>query len=214
MKPKAAAPVTVDQLLDDLRGLLAPEVFLEAVALPGPSISERFQANVGRWLSVDSVESYFDCQSCERPVIDLAFLGRGRIFEDVLRDFVHLERHSNPRSVVVVDGVLPLTQNMAWRVAPPTFERPEPWVADVFKLPALFAVNRPDLTLRLVDAAPYGALVVSGLDSRNVVLDRQFDRLVGDWSTWHNVPDDVFARTGAMSEADLLLELVNERKAR
>ena len=211
MKPKATAPVTVDQLLNDLRGLLAPEVFLEAVALPAPAVVDT--PGVGRWLSVDSVESYFDCQSCERPIIDLAFLGPGRVFEDVLRDFVHLERHSNPRSVVVIDGVLPLTQNMAWRVAPPTFERPEPWVADVFKLPALLAVNRPDLTLRLVDATPYGALVVSGLDSRNVMLDRQFDRLV-HWSTWHNVPDDVFARTGAISEADLLIELVNERKAR
>ena len=212
MKPKPAVAVTVDELLDTLRGLIEPEVYFEAVALPTPSIVG--QTDVGRWLSAESAEAYFECQSCERPTVDLAYLQRGRVFEDVLRDFVHIERHSRASTVVVIDGVLPTTQNMAWRVAPPSFERPEPWVADVFKLTALLGAERPDLTLRLVDAAPYGALIVSGLDSRNVVLDRRFERLVADWASWHIVPDDVFARTGSILVEDAIEELTAEIKKR
>ena len=212
MKPKAVAPVSVEELLDSLRGLIEPEVYLEAVALPTPHVVSAF--DVGRWISVDSVENYYDCVSCERPTLDLAYLQRGRVFEDVLRDFVHIERHSKPGTVVVIDGVLPTTQNMAWRVAPPAFENPEPWVADVFKVTAILTQYRPDLTLRLVDAAPYGALIVSGLDSRNVVLDRQFERTAADWSTWHIVPEDVFARVDAVSTAQALEELAAELKKR
>lgn len=212
MKPKPALAVSVDELLGLLREQMSPlEVYFEAVALPGPVTAP---GKIGRWITVDSAESYFDCQSCERPTVDLAYFGRGRVFEDVLRDFVHIERHSKPGTVVVIDGVLPLTQNMAWRVAPPAMVRPEPHVADVFKMTALLATSRPDLTLRLVDAAPYGALIVSGLDSRNVVLDRQFERLVEDWKSWHNVSEDVFTRAGAMSVIDALDELAAELKKR
>ena len=212
MKPKPAVAITVDQLLNDLRELMSPiEVYLEAVALPGPVTAP---GKVGRWITVGSVEQYYDCQSCERPTLDLAYLGRGRVFEDVLRDFVHIERHSKPGTVVVIDGVLPTTQNMAWRVAPPAMETPEPWVADAFKITAILTQYRPDLTLRLVDAAPYGALIVSSLDSRNVVLDRQFERTAADWSTWHNVPDDVFMRVDAMPAAQALEELAAELKKR
>lgn len=211
MKPKTAAPVSVDQLMRDLQALIQPEVFLESHGSP---MFDEFQSTAGRWIKVNDVEDYFACTSCERPTIDLALVGGGRVFEDALRDFVHVERHAMPGAVVVFTDVLPTEQDMAWRVAPPAMEVPHPHTGDVFKLTALLAQHRPDLTLRLVDAAPYGALIVSGLDPRNVVLDRKFEEIVEDWKSWHGVPDDVLARDGAMPSVDALAELAAERKRR
>lgn len=214
MKPKTAAPVPIAQLMTDLLALLQPEVYLESRPASPMFDDMVFDAKPGRWIKVDDVEDYFACTSCERPTVDLALIGGGRVFEDALRDFVHVERHASASAVAVFTDVLPTSQDMAWRVAPPAMERPHAYTGDVFKLTALLAVHRPDLTLRLVDAAPYGALIVSGLDSRNVVLDRKFDQIIEDWNAWHFVPGDVLAREGAMSAADAITELAAERKGR
>ncbi len=212
MKPKTAAPVSIALLMKDLLALLSPETYLESHV--SPVFEEIERGDVGRWIKVDDVEDYFNCTSCERPSIDLALIGGGRVFEDALRDFVHVERHASAGAVAVFMDVLPTSQDMAWRVAPPAMEMPHVYTGDVFKLTALLAQHRPDLTLRLVDATPYGALIVSGLDPRNVILDRKFEQIVEDWNTWHLVPDDVFAREGAMPAADALVELAEERKGR
>ena len=211
MKPKTAAPVSVDQLMNDLISLLEPEVYLES---HGAALFEDYGSTAGRWIKVDDVEDYFSCTSCERPSIDLAQVGGGRVFEDALRDFVHVERHAMPGAVVVFTDVLPTSQDMAWRVAPPAMEVPHAYTGDIFKIHDILGEYRPDLTLRLVDAAPHGALIVSGLDSRNVVLDRKFDQIVGDWRPRHLVPDRIWSHLGAMPVADALAELAAERKGR
>jgi hypothetical protein len=126
-----------------------------------------------------TVDEYFGCESCERHPIDLAVIG-SRLFDDALRDLVHVERFAKPNTVVVMPNVLPTSQDMAWRVRP------------------------------LVDVAPTGALVVTGLDPRNVILEKQYDRIVADWLPRHLVPDAVPQRVGAITPEQALAAVAAE----
>ncbi len=149
-----------------------------------------------------TADQYFNCESCERHPIDFGFIDGSHLFEDALRDFVYMERHSRPGTVIVFDDVLPYNQDIAWRHQPPG-----DWTGDVFKIPAILAEYREDLEWWLVDVQPTGALVVTGLDAANVVLDRQYDKIERDWKSRHYVPDDVLARTHAVAPDRLLATL-------
>lgn len=90
--------------------------------------------------------------------LDLVFIDGLHLFEQVLRDFGHVQRYTNPRTVVVFDDVLPRTVDEATRVMPPRGD----WAGDVWRIRPWLALNRPDLQLTLVDLAPTGLLLVRG----------------------------------------------------
>lgn len=95
------------------------------------------------------------------PPIDLAFIDGMHLSEYALRDFANIHRYVHPRSVVVFDDVLPRNQQEARRILPG-----EPivgdWTGDVWKVAEI--LRHGDLTLRLVNVAPTGLLLVTGLD--------------------------------------------------
>jgi hypothetical protein len=164
-----------------------------------------------------SADEYFNCESCERPVIDLAFIDdQSRLFEDALRDFVYIQRYASPHTVVVFSGVFPRSQDVAWRHPVPDDYQGGAWVGDVFKIPYILAAYQPRLHLIQVDVAPAGALIVTGLDRADVTLDRQYEKIVKEYhhgryeaavnpvtgeSTrhWNYAPDFTLERLGAVS---------------
>lgn len=217
MKPKPAAPLSRYQFLAKLHELLSPVgTYLEVGVQTGASLVLAEAAEIAYGVDpapmlhghnarpnqkviAETSDAWLGCTSCERPTIDFGFIDGSHLFEDALRDFVYMERHSRPSTVIVFDDVLPYNQDIAWRAQPPG-----DWTGDVFKLMAILAEHRPDLTQTLVDVTPTGALVVTGLESRNVVLDRQYDIIEAEWKPRHYVPDDVLARVGALSADDAL----------
>jgi hypothetical protein len=221
MKPLLSPPMGLDQFLTRLHELIQPEVYLETGTEVGGTLALAQGAGMAIAVSrvadimpvnrrdnqrvfTQTVDEYFGCESCERHPIDLAVIG-SRLFDDALRDLVHVERFAKPNTVVVMPNVLPTSQDMAWRVRPPG-----DWTGDVFKIAAILSEYRPDLTLRLVDVAPTGALVVTGLDPRNVILEKQYDRIVADWLPRHLVPDAVLQRVGAITPEQALAAVAAE----
>lgn len=215
--------LTRHQFLATLHTQLAPvAVYLEVGVQTGASIALAADAGVAigidpelglfhqehrrdnQRLYAQTSDQYFGCESCERHTIDIGFIDGSHLFEDALRDFIYMERHAGSATVVVFDDVAPYSQDIAWRVQPPG-----DWTGDVFKIMAILAEYRPDLTQRLVDVTPTGALMVTGLDPRNVVLERHYDKIVAEWLPRHHVPDDVLNRVGALSPDVALAELAD-----
>lgn len=205
------------QFLARLHEALAPvEIYLEVGVAGGASLALAENAGVAYGVDptpdvhghnvrpnqrviADTSDAWLGCTSCERPTVDFGLIDGSHLMEDALRDFIYIERHSRPTSVVVIPGVLPYSQDVAWRTAPPG-----PWSGDVFKLMAVLAEHRPDLTQHLVQVSPAGALVVTGLDSRNVVLEKRYDKINDEWRPRHHVPDAILAREGAQQPEDVL----------
>lgn len=216
----------LDQFLARLHELIQPEVYLETGTEVGGALAAAQDAGMAIAVSLtadqimpmnkrenqriytQTVDEYFGCESCERHTIDFGLIG-SRLFDEALRDLIYMERYSRQNTVIVVPFVLPTTQDMAWRVRPPG-----EWTGDVFKLPDILGEYRPDLALRLVDVEPYGALVVTGLDSRNVILDKAYDKILKTWAPRHYVPDAILVRADVLEPAEALAQVAEELKRR
>ena len=108
-----------------------------------------------------------------RP-IDLAFLDGLHLAEALLRDFINVERHCKPNSVVAIHDCVPVDVHIAERNE--SSERrqlavhPEWWTGDVWKVLPILRRMRPDLSMHVLDAAPTGLVLVTNLDPSSTVL--------------------------------------------
>ncbi len=121
-----------------------------------------------------------------RPV-DLAFVDGLHLFEQALRDFIHVERRAAPESVVLFHDCLPLTPATAARNRTTGF-----WSGDVWKIVPILRRLRPDLTVFLIPAYPTGLLAVTRLDPASRALEEGRAAAVEEWreKDWRGGPDD------------------------
>ena len=119
--------------------------------------------------------------------IDLAFVDGLHLFEQALRDFIHVERHAARGSVVLFHDCLPLDGDTARRQRRTGF-----WTGDVWKLVPVLEKHRPDLTVFLVPAYPTGLAVATGLDPASRTLSDRFDEIVAEFlpRDWTDGPQD------------------------
>lgn len=119
--------------------------------------------------------------------VDLAFVDGLHLFEQALRDFIHIERRSAPDSVVLFHDCLPLDKTTASRKRRTGF-----WTGDIWKIVPILQSWRPDLTVFLVPAYPTGLLVVTRLDPSSDRLERDLDAIVSEWTPreWSGGPGD------------------------
>lgn len=243
MQPKPPPPMTRYQFLAEVHTLLGEvENYLEigvqtgaSLALagaagtawgidPAPVLQPEYSRPNQR-VKAQTADEFFDCQACERPTIDFAFIDGSHLFEDALRDFVNVQAHSHKGTIVIFDDVLPYNQDIAWRHQPPG-----DWTGDVFKIPHILERYQPELRGMLVDVQPTGALVVWGLDPREQRLQRAYPRILDEYLNgtyeipadqvtgatrrhWNYVPAEVLARSGAISPRVALQEIANAIKA-
>ncbi len=109
--------------------------------------------------------------------IDLAFIDGLHVFEQALRDFIHVERRAARDSVVLFHDCLPLDRATASRTRATGF-----WTGDVWKIVPALAEHRPDLTLFVIPTYPTGLGVVTHLDSSSTELEDRFDAIVAEFS--------------------------------
>ena len=107
--------------------------------------------------------------------LDLAFIDGLHLFEFALRDFMHVERHSRPGSVIVFDDILPRKVAEASRV-PAT----KAWTGDVYPIIPVLQRFRPDVMMLLVDTAPTGLLLM-GLDPASTTLADRYHEIVAEY---------------------------------
>ncbi len=119
--------------------------------------------------------------------VDLAFVDGLHLFEQALRDFLHIERHGGPESVILFHDCLPLTAATASRQRSTGF-----WTGDVWKIAPILGDLRPDLSMFLVPTYPTGLLVVTGLDPRSRILEERLDAVIDEWTNkeWSAGPSD------------------------
>lgn len=121
---------------------------------------------------------------------DLVFIDGMHLFENVLRDFMHVERIASPNTVVVIDDILPNEPEQATRT-----RNTRIWCGDVWKLYYTLTQLRPDLVVLPIDASPTGMMLVTNLDPTNRVLWEQYNPLVARWTqTEHLPPQSVLTR--------------------
>ncbi len=174
---------------------------------PYPQLDTTLNADtVVKEMTSDDFFLLEDVPPSMRPV-DLAYIDGLHLIENVLKDFMNVERSASSGSVILVDDVFPnhLVQGSRRRVS-------QNWTGDVWKIMEILRVHRPDLLLVPVDTEPTGTLVVIGADPTNDVLWDRYDDIL-DWAilTLDEPPMSTIERTDALDPRDPLLARLFER---
>lgn len=112
--------------------------------------------------------------------LGFSFLDGMHLFEYLLRDFIGTERASVSHGFVAVHDCCPFNHQMTTRDLD---NLPDgAWTGDVWKIIPILNEYRPDLSLVMLDAAPTGLLVVSGLDPNSNVLADAYDEIVARYA--------------------------------
>jgi len=108
--------------------------------------------------------------------LDLASIDGMHHFEYALRDFITLEKASDPDTTFLIHDCLPHDEQHASRER--TAHR---WAGDVWRLIVLLRAWRPNLAVTVVDPAPSGLGIVRGLDPISSVLSDHYDEIVTEY---------------------------------
>ena len=108
--------------------------------------------------------------------IELAFIDGLHLFEQVVRDFINVERHSAPRAVSILHDCLPLDAVTADRERTTDF-----YCGDVWKATLALRRRRPDLDMVMVRTAPTGLCLVRGLDRSNRELEAAMQEVEAEY---------------------------------
>jgi hypothetical protein len=161
---------------------------------PDPSILALQRGD--RRLFAKTSDAFFreDASTVLREKPDLVFIDGMHLFEFALRDFMNVERHAHPASVIILDDIYPNHPDQALRV-----RRTRVWTGDVWKMEYCLGKYRADLRLQRLDVSPAGLLVVSGLDPTNRRLWESYDSIVQTYNNPESlyVPERVLMREGA-----------------
>lgn len=195
-------------LLKALHDLLVPDLYLEIGVQHGNS----FNLARGGAIGVDpmaalheplapgaklftmSSDTFFatEARALLDPPPGLVFIDGMHLAEFALRDFINVERHSSPETIVVLDDIFPNHPAQAARD-----RRTRAWTGDVWRLYLTLKTIRPDLNLHVADAYPTGLLIVTGLDSSNTLLMRHYDEFAAASQIDQSVPVDILSRADA-----------------
>lgn len=155
-----------------------------------------------------TADDYFSYAVDANLLIDLAFIDGSHLFEDALRDFMNIEQHSHPGTVVVFDDVLPYNDGVGGRQMIPGH-----WAGDVWKVhPILQWARGQSLNCMLVDTDPTGTMLVWGLDRTNHDLQLAYSTILDSYTDIATVPEDVITRSTAPLPGQALAALAQWRK--
>lgn len=149
----------------------------------------------------ETSDSYFakGAEELASTWVDFAFIDGMHLFEYALRDFMNIERRSHPKTVVVLDDVLPRNKEEATREM-----RTVDWTGDVWRVYYWLKLFRTDLTLMLTDTEPTGTLVVTGLDASHKWPEELQSGFAPEDVP---VPPDVLSRHGTWMPAAVIAEV-------
>jgi hypothetical protein len=144
------------------------------------------------------------CRDIEAQTVDLAFIDGLHLFEQVLRDFINIERVSSSTTVVLIHDCFAIDALTAERER----KTEELWTGDVWKIIPCLREFRPDLNVFTIPTPPTGLGVVSSLDSRSTVLTDRFDEIVSRYLSLEVEPNEGRRRKFALMVANDWQEIV------
>jgi hypothetical protein len=142
---------------------------------PAPEISHPFKAETH--IFAETSDEFFARGQLEqilagRP-LDLGFIDGLHLFEQALKDFINLERHCGPRSVILLHDTVPLDEATQSRARGTHFH-----TGDVWKVVLCLKHYRPDLDVFTIATPWTGLTVVTGLDPASGILVDRYDEVV------------------------------------
>ena len=109
--------------------------------------------------------------------LSVGFIDGMHQFDQVLREFIHLETWCDRNSVIMIHDTFPLTELTQRRAMELTCF----WTGDVWKAVLCLRQFRPDLDIFTIATPPSGLTVVTGLDPNSTVLTRDLSNAVSDF---------------------------------
>ena len=152
---------------------------------PRPMIRKAVPATRIYELTSDEFFEQYDLSELLGGAVELAFIDGLHLFEQVLRDFIHLESHSGPGTVVLLHDCLPFDQQTSSRERTTDF-----YSGDVWKAALALRRTRPDLEMVTVRTAPTGLSLVSGLDAASRRLEKELSEIV---TTYRDLDFDYYS---------------------
>jgi hypothetical protein len=139
---------------------------------------------------------------------DLVFIDGMHLFEFALRDFINVEKHSSPSTLVVIDDIFPCHPTQAKRR-----RKSGSWTGDVWKLQKILEQARPDLTLIKLNSYTTGLILICGLDPDNETLEREYVYWVDRYIKDVDLPVNVLSRYGVIpSGSPVVAEIIKKIK--
>src|SRR5262249_52007614 len=105
--------------------------------------------------------------------LGIGFIDGLHLFEQALKDFIHLESYCGPRSAILLHDTVPLDAATQSRARDTQFH-----TGDVWKTVLCLKHYRPDLDVFTIAAPWTGLTVVTGLDPRSRALADCYDEAV------------------------------------
>jgi methyltransferase family protein len=127
-------------------------------------------------LTSDEFFANYDLRELLGGNVALAFIDGLHLFEQVLQDFVNVERYSARDAVVLLHDCLPFDAVTASRERTTDF-----YSGDVWKAILALRRRRPELDMITVRTAPTGLCLVGGLDREDRRLDEVLGEVVGSY---------------------------------
>jgi hypothetical protein len=144
---------------------------------PAPSIEHDVPSAARVYeLTSDEFFARHDLRELLGGPVELAFIDGLHLFEQVLRDFVNLERTSAQNGVIVLHDCIPLEEVTSARERTTDF-----YSGDVWKATLILCRRRPDLEMVVVRTAPTGLCLVKGLDSEHRELGQALPAIESEY---------------------------------
>lgn len=142
---------------------------------PWPRINSKIKARTKLFpiTSDQFFESYDLLAELNTVRLDLAFVDGLHRFEQVLKDFINIERYSDPETIVLVHDCLPVARLTATSEQITDF-----WCGDVWKIIPCLREYRPDLIVGVIPTRPSGLGVITNLDPGASILRDSFNEIV------------------------------------
>jgi len=160
-------------------------------------------------LTSDDFFEHYDMRAVmERESFDLGFIDGLHLFEQVLKDFINLERYARKDSVILIHDCLPIVPIIAERERCTNF-----WTGDVWRIIPCLKAFRPDLKLMTIPTKPSGLGVVTNLDATSTVLSDNYDDIVSYYLALR-CPENFAQRRGVCSAGSTDKEYIKEQFCR
>jgi len=141
---------------------------------PAPQIEDELAAKISLYRQTsDDFFAQNNLHDLLGGPLALAFIDGLHIFEQVLRDFINLEKYSDPDSLILIHDCLPLDKRTASRTRTTQF-----WSGDVWKIVPCLKKERSDLQITTIPAYPTGLCLISGLNSNSRFLEKNFSVII------------------------------------
>jgi hypothetical protein len=124
----------------------------------------------------DDFFSTMDVQAVLGGPVDLALIDGLHLFEQILRDFINVEKYSCPASVILIHDTLPLDYITSRREQTTQF-----WSGDIWKIVPCLKTYRNDLTVINIATSPTGLFAVTNLNPESDVIEKNYEKILNEF---------------------------------